>query len=372
MEGEKKRTSWNLFLLLSLLPLLAYILVEELWGETPAVIMALVTGGGEFLWTWIKQRKTDLWILADTLLVMLLGLLSLFLRDSRFFLVKPALFGFIMSGLLFLEAYTPWPLLSGSMKRYAPWLPEGSLKRLSRPLFFLFFLHSLLTLYAALFLSRRVWAFVSTTLLPLLLLGATLATLLGRRIIAARRWRLLEREEQLPIVNDEGRLLGKAPRSLCHGDPSLLHPVVRLHLFSRDGDLYLQKRSPNKETAPGLWETSVSGHILFGEKPEEALKRECLEELGWEPSSFAPFALNIRREERESEWVISYAALYDGLPLKTDPQEITEGRFWSYREIKEGMDRGVFTPQFLIDFPLLEREKLFRKRPPLPEGKEQP
>ena len=43
MEGEKKRTSWNLFLLLSLLPLLAYILVEELWGETPAVIMALVT-----------------------------------------------------------------------------------------------------------------------------------------------------------------------------------------------------------------------------------------------------------------------------------------------------------------------------------------
>ena len=68
------------------------------------------------------------------------------------------------------------------------------------------------------------------------------------------------------VVNSEGKVTGKAPRSVCHdGKSFLLHPVVHLHIFNRSGKLYLQKRSMKKDTQPGKWDTSVGGHIGIGE-----------------------------------------------------------------------------------------------------------
>ncbi|MBO7595109.1 MAG: NUDIX domain-containing protein, partial [Salinivirgaceae bacterium] len=75
-----------------------------------------------------------------------------------------------------------------------------------------------------------------------------------------------ETEEILPIVDDEGRVIGSAPRSQCHSDRTLLHPVVHLHVFNPHGDLYLQKRALTKRIQPGKWDTAVGGHIAYGEE----------------------------------------------------------------------------------------------------------
>ena len=69
------------------------------------------------------------------------------------------------------------------------------------------------------------------------------------------------RTEWFPLVNEEGETIGKATRKECHSGSKLLHPVIHLHIFNKDGDLYLQKRSMNKDIQPGKWDTAVGEGI---------------------------------------------------------------------------------------------------------------
>ena len=51
--------------------------------------------------------------------------------------------------------------------------------------------------------------------------------------------------ELFPIVDEMGNVIGSAGRQECHAHTFLLHPVVHLHVFNSQGQLYLQKRSVN-------------------------------------------------------------------------------------------------------------------------------
>ena len=44
----------------------------------------------------------------------------------------------------------------------------------------------------------------------------------------------------LPLVDPAGNVIGKATRTECHNGSMLLHPVVHLHVFNEEGELYLQ------------------------------------------------------------------------------------------------------------------------------------
>ena len=48
-------------------------------------------------------------------------------------------------------------------------------------------------------------------------------------------------QEIFPIVDEAGRVVGKARRGECHSGSKLLHSVVHLHVFNAQGDVYLQK-----------------------------------------------------------------------------------------------------------------------------------
>ena len=67
-------------------------------------------------------------------------------------------------------------------------------------------------------------------------------------------------QEIFPIVDEEGKVVGKATRGECHSGSHLLHPVVHLHVFNAQGDVYLQKRPEWKDIQPGKWDTAVGHH----------------------------------------------------------------------------------------------------------------
>lgn len=58
------------------------------------------------------------------------------------------------------------------------------------------------------------------------------------------------------------------------------HKIVSLVIINKKHQILLQKRSSKKIRNPGLWDISVSGHVLYNEDEFMALKRECYEETG--------------------------------------------------------------------------------------------
>ena len=154
--------------------------------------------------------------------------------------------------------------------------------------------------------------------------------------------------ELFPLVDETGSVVGCATRGECHSGSKLLHPVVHLHLFDSEGNLYLQQRPLWKDIQPGKWDTAVGGHIDYSEEVADALRREVREELGIE--DFVPrFLMSyIFESEREREFVYVYSAVYDGAVCPSD--ELDGGRFWSMDEISAAIGNGVLTPNFEQEF----------------------
>ncbi|MFH1007794.1 MAG: NUDIX domain-containing protein [Candidatus Latescibacterota bacterium] len=151
--------------------------------------------------------------------------------------------------------------------------------------------------------------------------------------------------EQIEIVDEQGRVIGRALRSECHGNPALIHRTVHVLVFNTAGELLLQKRGEDKDIQPGKWDTSVGGHLDIGEDYEEAAYREMGEEVGIRNTPLVPLYAYPMRNTIESEDVRTYRCTYDG-PITPDPGEISEARFWTTKEIEGALGRGCFTPNF--------------------------
>ena len=219
--------------------------------------------------------------------------------------------------------------------------------------------HILLVLLSAFYMSKEAWFFISGGLYYIFF-GLFFAFMLLKNRFMNQRDR---NEEWFPIVNNEGRVIGKAPRRICHdGKSLLLHPVVHLHVFNRSGKLYLQKRSTTKDIQPGKWDTSVGGHISLGETVADALSRETREELGLD--DFTPQFLKsyVWESAKEKELVNSFYTITEEIPV-IDRGEIDEGRFWSLQEIKNNLGKEIFTPNFEHEF------KMIISTPPLSHPK---
>jgi len=156
-------------------------------------------------------------------------------------------------------------------------------------------------------------------------------------------------KERFPIVDETGRIIGSATRGECHNGSRLLHPVVHLHVFNSKGEVYLQKRPEWKDIQPGKWDTSVGGHMDYGETPEQALMREVREELGitdFVPQQRGMYVFDSRRER---ELVYVNSTVYDG-PIVPSADELDGGHFWTLDEIRSALGQDLLTPNFESEF----------------------
>ena len=161
-------------------------------------------------------------------------------------------------------------------------------------------------------------------------------------------------EEMLIQVTEEDDVLGPVARSQVHGNPALIHRSVHVLVLGEDGRLLLQKRSLRKDTQPGKWDTSVGGHVGFGQSYEEAARREASEELGLRvgenPGEGLTYLYPSRiRNSVESENIRTFLHVSAG-PFRPEPDEIDELRFWTRSEIEACLGSGVFTPNFEEEF----------------------
>lgn len=163
--------------------------------------------------------------------------------------------------------------------------------------------------------------------------------------------------EMLPVVEENGLVIGQTSRKMVHSGLKLLHPVVHLQILNRSGELFLQKRSMSKDLLPGMWDTAVGGHVDYGELLETALYREASEELSF--SAFNPIYLKtyLWESSTEKELVNVFAAV-GNFKIDVSNEEVSECRYWSMEEIASSIGAGVFTPNFEHEFSMLSKTLL--------------
>ena len=153
------------------------------------------------------------------------------------------------------------------------------------------------------------------------------------------------KDEMFPLVDEQGNIIGAISRGEAHDGSKKLHPVVHLHVFNSNGDLYLQKRPAWKDIQPSKWDTACGGHIDLGEDVKTSLKREVREELGI--TDFTPQDMGhyIFFFFCETELVYVHKTIYDG-KIQPSKDELDGGKFWSRDEILTNIGKNIFTPNF--------------------------
>jgi isopentenyldiphosphate isomerase len=135
-------------------------------------------------------------------------------------------------------------------------------------------------------------------------------------------------EEIFDIVNERDEVIGQAPRKEVHAR-GLWHRAVHVLVFNASGQVFLQKRSMKKDSAPGKWDSSSSGHLDTGEEYDACAVREVREEIGIhliEPPQRL-FKVDACRETGwEFCWI--YQARSEG-PFTLHPEEIEAGDWFT-------------------------------------------
>ena len=112
-----------------------------------------------------------------------------------------------------------------------------------------------------------------------------------------------------------------------------MHRAIHVFVFNASGQIYLQKRSMTKDSSPGKWVSSCSGHVDSGEDYDTAALREMGEELGlYEPKEFARVFKEPACDQTGQEFVWVYHCKSEG-PFTLDPGESSEGRWIGIDEL---------------------------------------
>jgi isopentenyldiphosphate isomerase len=216
-------------------------------------------------------------------------------------------------------------------------------------LFYIFSVHTVMVFYSAFYMSNEAWAFISGGLFYIIFGVYFLFEMYRQR----RTNKKLSKEEWVPLVDEQGKVIGQAPRSRVHNGSKLLHPVVHLHVLNKNGAILLQKRPMNKLIQPGKWDTAAGGHISAGETLEQALRKEAQEEIGL--SDFSATLQQVYKWESEVEAELVYLfTTHDFKNVGIQSDEVDELRFWTRKQLEHNLQKDIFTPNFEHEFHILK------------------
>ncbi len=138
----------------------------------------------------------------------------------------------------------------------------------------------------------------------------------------------LNLDELFDVVDANDQVIDRRTRREVHA-LNLLHRATHVMVYNLEGHLFLQRRSMKKDTFPGCWDSSCSGHLDAGEDYLTAARRELGEEIGWYNTTMPlrPVIKLPASPETGYEFIQVYLLGPTIGPFDLNPEEISEARW---------------------------------------------
>ena len=152
--------------------------------------------------------------------------------------------------------------------------------------------------------------------------------------------------ELFHLVDKNDNRLGFVSRRQAHSDPSKIHRSICVIVTNSKKQVLFQKRSQSKDTFPGFWTLSATGHVVFGETYLKAAQRELLEELGIK-SELKFIKKIILYLPSETEFCSIYKTAISGDKINHDRDEITATLWVKLSQLPVFVKKNPVTPDAL-------------------------
>jgi 8-oxo-dGTP pyrophosphatase MutT (NUDIX family) len=148
--------------------------------------------------------------------------------------------------------------------------------------------------------------------------------------------------EIVALVDRSGALLGSAERSVVRRE-NLMHAATAVLVRDAAGRIYVHRRSPDKDWAPGHHDAAAGGMLTAGEEPHAAAQRELGEELAITGATLRPLGLSVFEDDTTRCVEHCYETTWRG-PVRHADGEVVWGDWLTLAEL----DAHLADPQWLF------------------------
>ena len=149
-------------------------------------------------------------------------------------------------------------------------------------------------------------------------------------------------EELVDVVDEDDRVVRQATRSEMRRE-RLLHRVVAILCLNSRGEIYVHRRTAEKDLFPSLYDMFVAGTVEAGETYDATALRELEEEVGIRGVQLERlFHYRYEGSETRSHTEV-YRVVWDG-PMTPQPSEIQWGEFRSRASLDANAEGFAFVP----------------------------
>lgn len=175
-----------LYLLVTLLPIIIYVIVDAVWGFRAGIVAAMVSIIATILFHYLLFDTIDQFIIGEGVFILVMGTLSLFLNNSHYFKLQPAIMGVIFSLILIWFEIFDEPFFIKMIPTSAKMLPEfaelltspqmqQAMARMSKVMIGVFLVHAGLVVWSALRWSNVGWLMSRLAIFPMALIASIVA-----------------------------------------------------------------------------------------------------------------------------------------------------------------------------------------------------
>jgi len=172
---------------------------------------------------------------------------------------------------------------------------------------------------------------------------------------------ILKSEKWLPIVSENGNVIGKVAHNVSRfSERRFLHPVVRVVLI-HENLLYLSKRNSDNIVDPDKLDFPFESLVEYGQNLDETVNQILQKKVGFSNLSGKFVFKHVCKETLMHGLIYLYTVQ---IPLFQQAEAIKfkRGKWWTQKHIEENLNKEVFSLCFEREYEVLQNTVLLANR----------